>query len=149
MTFRPRTRPRTFPPRGPRDVSGRHDAEHRGGDVERLAEPIDDVEDDEGAHAGEGRLPRGVRDQEAAHVLLPADDAPGCRQDRPEALVAGRFHIVLVDEHDHRAACDQRDTRGEDERERLPDGEQEAAADERRAERDTAQDVLDALARPK
>ena len=29
---------------------GRHDAEHRGGDVERLAEPVDDVEDDEGPH---------------------------------------------------------------------------------------------------
>src|SRR4029079_8649146 len=91
------------------------------------------------------RLPRGVRDQEAAHVLLPAHDTPRRREDRAEALVARRLHVPFVDERYHRAAGDEGDPGREDEGERLPDGEQEAAADERRAEGDPAQNVLDAL----
>jgi len=54
-----------------------------------------------------------------------------------------------VDEHDHRAARDQGDAGREDEREGLPDREKKAAADERGAERGSAQDVLDPCARPK
>ena len=39
----------------------------------------------------------------------------------------------------------ERDRRGEDEGEGLPDGEEESAADERAAEREPPKDVLDAL----
>ena len=51
----------------------------------------------------------------------------------------------LPHEDDDRAAGEKRDPRGEDERERLPDVEQEAAAHERAAERGSAEEVLDAL----
>jgi hypothetical protein len=78
-------------------------------------------------------------------VLLAPDDAPRRRKDRAKPLEAGRLHVLLVDEHDHRAARDQRDARREDEREGLPDREKEAASDERGAERGSAQDVLDTL----
>jgi hypothetical protein len=92
-------------PRGERgeNVACRDDAEHRRRDVERLVEPVDDVEDDEGPHPREGRLPGRVGDQEAPHLLLATDDAPRRRKDRAETLEAGRLHVLLVDEHDHRA----------------------------------------------
>jgi hypothetical protein len=111
-----------------------------------IADVDRDVEHDERARGGEGAFPGGVREQEHGHVTLRAQEAPGGRQiaaDAAEDTIAGLAR--LVHEHDRGQAAERRRDDGDEERERLPHVEEEAAAYERAADREPAQHVLDAL----
>ena len=127
------------------DVAARDRREHERGDLRRLVQAAGDVEDDEDPGGGERSLPRGVRGEEAPHVGLLAQDAPARREVGAEAAEDAPVAAVLADEDDHGSAGERRDDGREQERRRGPDVEQESPADERRAERDPPQHVLDAL----
>ena len=138
------------PPREDRrdDVAGCDGTEDRRRDRLRLVQPVDDVQDDERARRGERSLPRRVGDQEAPHLRLLDEDAPAALEVRADAFEHAAVSPVLRHQEDRRAARAGRDECGQHERRRMPDLEQEAAADERRTERDAAQHVLDPLRTP-
>ena len=120
------------------DVAAGDRREHRGRDRERLVQALDDVEHDERPRRGERPLPRGVREQEAPYIGLRADDAPASGDVAPHTLEDAPVAPVLADEDDRRAAGEGRHPRRGEKGGRLPQVEQEAAADERAADRDPA-----------
>ena len=127
------------------DVAGSDRGEDRGRRPERLAEADGEVEDDERACARERPLPGRVRDQESPHVRLAVEDPPAVVQVGADALEDAAVAPVLAHEQDRRRARRDDDKGRDEERERLPDVEERAAADQRRAERGPAHQVLGAL----
>src|SRR5262249_61902152 len=135
--------PVTEPPgeHGCDHVASGHGAEQRVRDRLRLAETLDDVEDDEGARGRERPLPRRVRNQKAPHLWLAGEDRPAPPEVRSDALEDAAVTAVLAHEDDGRAARTRGHERGEDERARGPHLQQPTAADERGAESNAAQHV--------
>src|SRR5207253_8405800 len=126
-------------------VAGRDGAEQRGGDRLGLLQTVEDVKDDEGARRGKCSLPRCVGEQEPAHLRFLTQDVPAPPEVGADTLEDATVTAVLTDEQDGHSAGSCRDERGEHERRRVPELEKEAAADKRRTERDSTQDVLDPL----
>jgi hypothetical protein len=66
--------------------------------------------------------------REAPNVALPADDPPRRGEHGPQALGLPPHRRAFVHEDDHGAAGGEHHDRGQDERGRLPDGQQEPTA---------------------
>ena len=128
------------------DVAAGDRRQHRGRHPDRpLPQADGEVEDDERPRAGKRPLPRRVRDQEATHVTVRGEDTPRVAEIRPDALEDTRLAAGLAYEDDRHRACTDDDERRDEERRRVPDVQEPGSADQRGAERDSAEQVLHAL----
>ena len=127
------------------DVGARDDADDGNGRPDRLAEPLDDEEDHEGLQAHEGQLPERVRGHEGAHIGALAHEPEDARaggtrvpDDRRRALLAA--HLAHEDDRGEHGRAG-----GEEEGQRCPHRQKQAAGDEGDPEAEPAHDALPAL----
>ena len=112
---------------------------------ERLVEADRDIEHDERARACEGPLPRRVRDEECRDVPVLAEDAPRLGDVRADAFEDASVAAVLGDEQDRHEARARDHAGCDEERRRVPGVKEVPAPDQRTADRDPSENVLDAL----
>src|SRR5256885_15394561 len=120
-----------------RDRDNRDDRRSSGG---RTPDSPDDVENDEALQTREAELPECVHDTEDAQARVPSQQ----RTKRRRLIREDRSPAAGFEPEDRQQGQRRRDERGggDQERERLPDAEQETTRPQRRAETDTARDCL-------